>query len=90
VVSALAQEQSIIVKLVEIQGNHRIEDSTIRAKLQIEEGGVFDYRVIQQDIWSIFQLGYFEDVQVKSEGFEGGIKIIYVVLERPFCFRNLF
>jgi outer membrane protein insertion porin family len=84
VVSALAQEQSIFVKLVEIQGNHRIEDSTIRAKLQIEEGGLFDCRVIQEDIRAIFQLGYFEDVQVKSEGFEGGIKIIYVVSERPF------
>ncbi len=81
---AKLEEEKITVRLVEIQGNQRIEDTTIRAKIKLQDGDPFDYQSIQEDIRSIYQLGYFDEVQVQSEGFEGGVKIIYVVVERPF------
>src|SRR4029077_16470575 len=36
------------------------------------------------DIRAIFALGFFDDVQAKIEDFEGGVKLIFVVTERPF------
>jgi outer membrane protein insertion porin family len=42
------------------------------------------------DIRNIFALGFFDDVQVKVEDFEGGVKLTYVVAERPFIRDILF
>jgi len=81
---AKSEEKKITVRLVEIQGNQRIEETTIRAKIKLQDGDPFDYHMIQEDIRSIYQLGYFDEVQVQSEGFEGGVKITYVLVERPY------
>ncbi|MGH7396640.1 MAG: outer membrane protein assembly factor BamA, partial [Candidatus Rokuibacteriota bacterium] len=37
-----------------------------------------------EDIRAIFSLGFFDDVQVRVQDFEGGVKLTYVVTERPF------
>jgi outer membrane protein insertion porin family len=71
------------VTLIEVQGNKRIETATILAKIKTKEGGVFSPSQIKEDIKSLYQLGHFEDVQVKTEGFENGLKVIFVVKEKP-------
>jgi outer membrane protein insertion porin family len=38
---------------------------------------------LRDDVRSIFGLGFFDDVQVRTEEFEGGIRVIFVVVERP-------
>ena len=37
----------------------------------------------REDIKVLYQLGHFEDVQVKTEGFENGLKVIFQVKEKP-------
>lgn len=71
------------VTLIEVQGNKRIETSTILAKIKTKEGDVFSPAVIREDIKVLYQLGHFEDVQVKTEGFENGLKVIFSVREKP-------
>lgn len=71
------------VSLIEVQGNKRIETATILAKIKTREGDVFSPSVIREDIKVLYQLGHFEDVQVKTEGFENGLKVIFSVKEKP-------
>jgi len=71
------------VTLIEVQGNKRIETATILAKIKTREGGVFSPSQIKDDIKTLYQLGHFEDVQVKTEGFEQGLKVIFSVKEKP-------
>lgn len=71
------------VNLIEVQGNRRIEATTILAKIRTKEGGAFSPAQIKEDIKTLYQLGHFEDVQVKTEGFENGLKVIFVVKEKP-------
>jgi outer membrane protein insertion porin family len=71
------------VTLIEVQGNKRIETATILAKIKTREGEVFSPSQIKDDIKALYQLGHFEDVQVKTEGFENGLKVIFVVKEKP-------
>jgi len=71
------------VTMVEVQGNRRIETSTILAKIKTREGGVFSPSQVKEDIKTLYQLGHFEDVQVKTEGFENGLKVIFMVREKP-------
>ncbi|MGC1455265.1 MAG: outer membrane protein assembly factor BamA [Nitrospirota bacterium] len=71
------------VTLIEVQGNKRIETSTILAKIKTREGDVFSPALIREDIKALYQLGHFEDVQVRTEGFENGLKVIFFVKEKP-------
>ena len=38
---------------------------------------------LRDDVRSIFGLGFFDDVQVRTEEFEGGVRVIFAVVERP-------
>lgn len=71
------------VTLIEVQGNKRIETSTILAKIKTKEGDIFSPSLIRDDIKALYQLGHFEDVQVNTEGFENGLKVIFSVKEKP-------
>lgn len=71
------------VTYIEVQGNKRIEASTILAKIRTKEGDLFSPSKVRDDIAVLYQLGHFEDIQVKTEGFEQGLKVIFVVKEKP-------
>ena len=73
----------IPVTIVEVQGNRRIETATILAKIKTREGSVFSPSQVREDIKTLYQLGHFEDIQVKTEGFENGLKVIFWVKEKP-------
>ncbi|MDA8099650.1 MAG: outer membrane protein assembly factor BamA [Nitrospiraceae bacterium] len=78
-----AVAEDVKVTLIEVQGNRRIETATILAKIKTREGAVFSPAQIKEDIKTLYQLGHFEDVQVKTEGFEQGLKVIFWVKEKP-------
>ncbi len=71
------------ITIIEVQGNKRIETATILAKIKSKEGHPFSPSQIKEDIKTLYQLGHFEDVQVKTEGFENGLKLIFSVKEKP-------
>jgi outer membrane protein insertion porin family len=75
--------EEVKVTLIEVQGNKRIETATILAKIKTREGAVFSPSQIKDDIKALYQLGHFEDIEVKTEGFENGLKVIFVVKEKP-------
>ena len=79
----LSRADDVMVTLVEVQGNRRIETATILAKIKTREGTVFSPSQLKDDIKVLYQLGHFEDVQVKTEGFEQGLKVIFWVKEKP-------
>ncbi len=82
--------EEVKVTLVEVQGNKRIETATILAKIKTKEGAVFSPSQIKDDIKVLYQLGHFEDVQVRTEGFESGLKVIFVVKEKPLIREIIF
>jgi outer membrane protein insertion porin family len=71
------------VTLIQVQGNKRIETATILAKIKTKEGDVFSPSVIRDDIKVLYKLGHFEDVQVRTDGFESGLKVIFSIREKP-------
>lgn len=77
------RDRPIYVKVIEIRGNEKIEASTIRGKLLLKEGEFFSTASIQTEIKNLYKLGYFEDIHVETEGFEGGVKLIIRVTEKP-------
>jgi outer membrane protein insertion porin family len=51
--------------------------------VQTRIGDPFAPASLRDDVRSIFGLGFFDDVQVRTEEFEGGVRVIFVVVERP-------
>jgi len=88
-VDARAQSPQLLVKAIEIQGNKRVDKETILFKLKSKEGEPFSVSKVREDVKSLYETGYFEDVEVDAEPFEGGVKLVYKVEERPLVARVL-
>jgi outer membrane protein insertion porin family len=71
------------VRDIAVEGNRRIQAPTILNRVQTRIGDPFAPAALRDDVRSIFALGFFDDVQVRTEEFEGGIRVIFVVVERP-------
>src|SRR6266508_2983112 len=74
----------IVVKELGVQGNRRVQEAVILGRVTAKVGGPFVPARLSDDIRAIFSLGFFDDVQAKVEDFEGGVKLIFLVTERPF------
>lgn len=93
--TALAQtptpaNRQILVKEIGVQGNRRVQEAVILGRVSAKIGTPFVANRTAEDIRAIFSLGFFDDVQVKVEDFEGGVKLTYMVVERPFVRDILF
>ncbi len=86
-VPARAETDAPLVKKLTIKGNKLIETETIRSRLLSVEGSTFAPERLSEDIRSLYKLGYFDDIQVESEPFEGGLALTFVLKEKPLVTR---
>ncbi|MGA2192317.1 MAG: outer membrane protein assembly factor BamA [Nitrospirota bacterium] len=80
---AAAEEPGAKVTDIQISGNRKVESETIRSKLTIKVGDNFSPSAVRADISTVYKMGYFSDIRVVAEGYEGGIRLIFNVVERP-------
>jgi outer membrane protein insertion porin family len=81
---AEAQQPPILVKELAVEGNRRVQEAVILGRIKTTLGGPFNTSQLSEDVRSVFALGFFDDVQLKVEDFEGGVKVTFMVMERPF------
>ncbi|MCM0606717.1 MAG: outer membrane protein assembly factor BamA [Xanthomonadaceae bacterium] len=67
----------------EIKGLKRIEKEAVLAKLISKIGTKLDPSSIRGDIHSLFQMGYFDSIEMKSDSKGDQVKIIIELKERP-------
>lgn len=79
-----SQPPPILIRDIHVEGNRRVQDAVILGRVKSTVGSTFNPSLLSEDIRSIFGLGFFDDVQLRVEDFEGGVKIIFAVSERPF------
>ncbi len=84
---AQAPSPAISIKAVEIHGNKRVDRSTVLFYIKIAEGKSYTnielVEQIREDVRTIYGLGFFRDVKVDVDPFEGGLRVIYRVTEKP-------
>lgn len=80
---AVSAESDPIVKMLEIQGNRKIDNDAIYAKMKSRIGVPFSKNTVQEDIKRLYGLGYFDDIRVEIDSFEGGVKLIFIFTEKP-------
>jgi outer membrane protein insertion porin family len=75
-------QQDLIVG-IEIHGNRRIPQETIRARIFTRPGDVYDQAALERDFNSLWNTGYFEDIRFERERTPKGWIIHVYVKERP-------
>ena len=83
-VVAQQQQRPIQIRDVTVDGNRRVQEAVILGRIQSKPGSAFNPTTLAEDVRSIFQLGFFDDVQVRVDDFEGGVKLTFMISERPF------
>jgi outer membrane protein insertion porin family len=71
------------IKSIEIQGNRKVSSEAIYSKLKSKVGDNFSENLVQDDIKKLYSIGYFDDISVDIDSFEGGVKLVYVFKEKP-------
>lgn len=81
-----------VIKDIQFVGNRRTEEEAIRMVLAKESGIArqtstigqpMDAQLIQEDILRLWRAGAFDDIQVRQEPVEGGVRLWFVVKEKP-------
>ncbi len=81
--SIVYAQQLPLVNVIEIKGLKRIEEGAVKSKISQKIGEPISQEKTNDDIKNIFKMGYFDDARIEIEAFEGGVKLIYVVKEKP-------
>lgn len=70
------------ITAVEVKGNKSISLSTILAKIKTRVGQEYLKNVISDDLKRLYNTGYFADVRVDRQEYEGGFKVVFYVEEK--------
>ncbi len=80
---AQTPEKTKILRKIDIKGNKRVGTAAIRGAVRLKEGDSYNPEAVSQDVSSIWAMGYFDNVEVILEDYEDGLKLTFLVTERP-------
>src|ERR1019366_3700120 len=79
----IALAQNPVVSAIQIEGNQRVEDDAIRLHISQRPGEPLNRDAISNDIKSIYQMGFFQNVTAETRHQKGKEVLVYKVTERP-------
>ena len=80
--TAYAQDAPVI-RSIEFEGLRRVEAAAVRLVLANRAGKPYRPDVVADDIRAIHGMGYFADVKLYRENVKDGVKLIFVLREKP-------
>jgi outer membrane protein insertion porin family len=81
--SLIAWAQQDVVQQIRVIGNRRIPRETVLARLFTHVGDTYDPATIERDFNSLWNTGYFENLQIAREDSSKGVIIDVIVKEKP-------
>jgi outer membrane protein insertion porin family len=83
-ISPVFAETAPLINSIELEGNKRVSDDSVYAKIKSRVGEPFSKITVQEDIKRLYALGYFDDIRIEIDSFEGGVKLVFIITEKPF------
>ncbi len=81
--SGHTEEGAKIVKAIDVRGNKTISSLTILAKVKTQIGQPLSSAILNEDLKRLYGLGFFTDVRIEQEDFEDGVKVVFLLVEKP-------
>jgi outer membrane protein insertion porin family len=72
-----------VIYLIRVIGNRKIPRETVLARLFTHQGDTYDPATIERDFNSLWNTGYFENLQIAREDTPKGIILDVIVKEKP-------
>jgi len=85
--AATAQDEGPSIVEVVIEGNQRVDRDRIADQMRLHKGSVYTSQEANEDFKRIYALGEFENVVIKPEPVEGGVRLRVSVTELPLLRR---
>ncbi len=83
-------KDSKLVTAIEVRGNRSTSNITILSKMKTRVGSTYSENVINDDLKRLYLLGYFSDINIQTQDYQEGIKVIVNVVERPLIEKIIF
>jgi outer membrane protein insertion porin family len=81
---AVAQEtQRATIERVDVRGNRRIPEDTIRFYIQSRQSDVFDPARLELDLRALYKANFFESIEIDERDGDTGKIITFIVKEKP-------
>ena len=72
-----------VIKEIEFVGNSRTPTETLKDNIALRREMRLDEALVDRDIKSIYKLGQFQDVRAEVDDVSGGVKLKYILTEKP-------
>jgi outer membrane protein insertion porin family len=71
------------IAALDVEGTRNLEKDVVLMRLKLQPGDPFEPKAINEELKRVFNLGYFDDVKVRTEDAPDGKKVVFVVKEKP-------
>ncbi|MBF0482308.1 MAG: outer membrane protein assembly factor BamA, partial [Desulfovibrionaceae bacterium] len=71
------------ITAVAVEGNVVLDKDVVLLKVKSQPGDPYDPRAVNEDLKRLYDLGFFEDVQIRVDDVPGGKKLVFVIKEKP-------
>lgn len=78
-----AQYDGETVKEVSVLGNKLVSESITLSKVKTKVGDKFNKDSVNEDLKRLYESGYFSNISIDVEPVDGGVKVSFVVKEKP-------
>lgn len=72
-----------IVQELSVRGNAKVESDAILTLLKTRKADPLSAATVQEDLRTLYELGYFSDVRIFKKPVEGGVHVVVQVVEKP-------
>ena len=71
-----------VITDIAITGNNRVESDAILRVINTQSGDILKPESISKDLEKIYKMGYFDNIIVKKESHDKGVKVIFEIIEK--------
>ncbi|NQT46433.1 MAG: outer membrane protein assembly factor BamA [Candidatus Omnitrophica bacterium] len=72
-----------VIRSVVVRNNRSVSEMTILSNVRTRVGQAFSQPLLNDDLKRLYALGYFTDVSIDLEDFLDGVKVSFIVKEKP-------
>lgn len=71
------------VKLIKVKDNKAVSTAVILSKIKTKVGDTFSQDLLNDDLKRLYGLGFFKDITIDVSGYEDGVEVAFIVIEKP-------
>lgn len=82
-IGAVDEEEGPLIVRIRVEGNVRVSEADVLATIRSAAGQHLSRSMVRRDVLALYDLDFFDDIQVDERGAQGGVELVIRVTERP-------